>query len=103
MSRAWVAMNYDWLHFSQPLHVIFYDNLKSNVTGEVIQLLRFLNNEVSSEDISCMKLNSNGKFRRRRMTQSAFQFSTEMQENVNNYRGIVKQELVKKAYGRIEV
>ncbi|KAL5017001.1 hypothetical protein ScPMuIL_006590 [Solemya velum] len=103
MSRAWVAMNYDWLRFDRSLHVIFYENLKRNVTREVIELLRFLNSEVSSEDMSCMESNSDGKFRRKRKARSDFQFSSEMNDYINNYREILKHELRKKAYDRIEV
>lgn len=63
-SRDWQKMNFDWLHFDGPLHVIRYENLITDLSAEMRKLLTFLGMRVSDKDFSCMMKNSEGLFHR---------------------------------------
>ncbi|XP_064612581.1 WSCD family member AAEL009094-like [Liolophura sinensis] len=63
-SRDWQKMNFDWLQFDGPLHVIRYENLMTDLLAEMRKLLTFLGTRVSNRDFSCMMKNSEGLFHR---------------------------------------
>ncbi|KAL5011637.1 hypothetical protein ScPMuIL_010188 [Solemya velum] len=71
-SYYWVVLNYDWLkRFNGPMHVIMYDQLKSNASLEITKLAEFLERPLTNHDINCIMKNSEGEFHRPHTNQVA--------------------------------
>lgn len=60
----WYQFNMRWLQFPRPLHVIMYDQLKSNTSTEIVALLKFLNLTITNKELLCVLRNVNGHFKR---------------------------------------
>ena len=60
----WNQFNMRWLQFPRPLHVIMYDQLKSNTSAEIVALLKFLSITITNKELLCVLRNVNGHFKR---------------------------------------
>ena len=64
----WRTSNLAWIQDdSVPLHIIRYDDLKSNLAYELIRLLRFLQWPTSKRRIACVLQHSEGRHHRRQI------------------------------------
>ncbi|KAL5012073.1 hypothetical protein ScPMuIL_010624 [Solemya velum] len=71
-SNYWVRLNYAWLkRFTGPMHLIMYNELKSNASLEITKLAEFLERPLSNHDINCIIKNSEGEFHRPHTNQVA--------------------------------
>lgn len=62
---SWLVMLNTWLKESHiPIHVVQYENLKTNLTLEVQKMVQFLDIPVSNETLQCVAKNSEGLFKR---------------------------------------
>ena len=61
----WFYSTIRWLSFSGPLHIIRYENLKTNLRQEVEKMVRFLGVNASDEILDCVVENSEGNFHRK--------------------------------------
>ena len=53
------------------MHVLHYDDLKSDLVGELTSLLRFLNWEITPEQLECVTRHEEGQFHRQHKTRPA--------------------------------
>lgn len=64
---AWRQTNLDWLqNFTGPMYIMFYDQLLGDVTTHLQGLLRFLNFNVSEQNLACAIERREGIYRRKR-------------------------------------
>ncbi|XP_060073302.1 WSCD family member AAEL009094-like [Ylistrum balloti] len=63
--HLWFDLNNDWVkRYRNPLHIVFYEELKANPVLQIEQAIRFLNFTMTEADKMCLKKNLEGKFRR---------------------------------------
>lgn len=61
--KSWRSFNLSWLqHFKGPLHVTFYEDLKTNLRGEMDAITQFLG--VTPTFVECALVNRQGKYLR---------------------------------------
>ena len=64
--NLWTDGNKAWLlEFTGPLHIVHYDDLKTDLVDELTAVLRFLNVEVTSQQMDCVVKHSEGRFHRK--------------------------------------
>lgn len=63
-AKSWFEMNKSWLDFPGDLHIVRYEDLKSDPVKEINSLLKFLRKEISQEELSCVIENLTGRFKR---------------------------------------
>lgn len=88
MSVQWKNMNQFWLHkYNGPLHVVKYQNLKTDVKAEMQKICKFLDIEISEYDLDCVFSDSVGNFKRDKSPVDLMTLYTpEMQDKINRYR-----------------
>ncbi|XP_021372453.1 WSCD family member CG9164-like [Mizuhopecten yessoensis] len=64
--QFWHGLNYDWVtKYHNPLHIIFYEELKAYQIIQIEQAVKFLNFTMTETDKTCMKKNIEGNFQRK--------------------------------------
>lgn len=66
-AKNWMELNRDWLKFSGPLYVVHYEDFKSEPANQLSRLLKFLNIEISNNNMLCVMKNIEGYFKRTKM------------------------------------
>ena len=63
--NGWIIRNKSWLlEFTGPLHIVHYDDLKTDLVDELTAVLRFLNVEVTNQQMNCVIKYGEGQFHR---------------------------------------
>ena len=52
-----------------PVHLVFYENLKSNLAEELLRLADFLSLEIPAARLACLLQNQEGQFHRQPLTE----------------------------------
>lgn len=63
-AKSWFELNKSWLDFPGDLHILRYENLKSDPINEIKSLLKFLRINISQKELSCVIENLTGRFKR---------------------------------------
>ena len=64
--KWWKIRNTAWLlEYTGPLHIVHYDDLKTDLVDELTSVLRFLDAEVTSQQMGCVVKHSEGLFHRK--------------------------------------
>ncbi len=63
-SWNWLYSTIRWLSFPGPLHIIRYEDLKTNLRHEIHELTAFLGVNATKALIDCVITNSEGQFHR---------------------------------------
>lgn len=66
MADTWLEFNFNWLLFDKPLHIVWYENLLTNLFNELQRILDFLQIHASKEALECLMMNVEGPFHRRK-------------------------------------
>lgn len=65
-SGRWAATIMYWLlAFDKPVHVLVYEELKTNTMLEAYRMMKFVNVTVTLQSLYCMQLNPQEKYLRR--------------------------------------
>lgn len=63
-AKSWFELNKSWLDFPGDLHIVRYEDLKSDPINEIKSLLKFLRINISQKELSCVIENLTGRFKR---------------------------------------
>lgn len=63
-AKSWFELNKSWLDFPGDLHILRYEDLKSDPINEIKSLLKFLRINISQKELSCVIENLTGRFKR---------------------------------------
>lgn len=63
-AKSWFELNKSWLDFPGDLHIVRYEDLKSDPINEIKSLLKFLRIHISQKELSCVIENLTGRFKR---------------------------------------
>ena len=64
--NMWRCRNTAWLlEYTGPLHIVHYDDLKTGLVDELTAVLRFLDAEVTSQQMDCVVKQTEGQFHRK--------------------------------------
>ena len=64
MSSKWLVFNRNWLSYKRPLHVVFYDDVKTDMKTELTAMLHFLG--YPTKYLHCALNNADGNFHRKK-------------------------------------
>ncbi|XP_054712060.1 WSCD family member CG9164-like [Uloborus diversus] len=88
-SKLWMESILDWLQFKGPLLVLRYEIITSDLPGELIKLLKFLEANVTWNTFQCVLRNRDGIFRRAKKRLSFELFDEPIKRILDNYKSIV--------------
>ena len=92
---SWSLMIHTWLAQNQvPVHVLQYERLSTDLRGELVKTLKFLDYHVSNETIDCVLENSMGQFKRTHHL-NFDPFTNENREAMNRYLRLASPLLAK--------
>jgi len=84
--KDWINMNKKWmLEFKNPLHVVSYYDLKSNLENTMERLLNFLEWEVSPQQLMCLGEHQEGSFHRKAGPSTEGFFTKEQLKTMNQH------------------
>lgn len=88
MPRKWKEHVVSWItQYTGPLHIVFYEKMKSNLYEELYGIAKFLGIKVTFQDLWCAGLNQEGNYKREkpRWLKTSVLYSPKMKEGVGQY------------------
>lgn len=92
-SEGWYNFHIDWLKFHKDMLIIFYSDLKTNLSEQVQRLANFLNVTMSPQILACSLKNSRGLFKRESYVLPFEPYTEEMTYAINRYKEPIMQKL----------
>ncbi|KAB7497816.1 WSCD family member [Armadillidium nasatum] len=90
---VWMNTTLDWLQFEGSIHLVFYEDLISNLSDEMRRIINFLGVTVSDSDFSCMMKNKDGIYKRRKRKLPFEPFNKSLRLWIDKCREIVNKTI----------
>ncbi|XP_059608231.1 WSCD family member AAEL009094-like [Phlebotomus argentipes] len=99
---SWTDFHLDWTrNFLQPIEIVFYEDLVSDLRGSLVRILRFLQWPVDDKNLDCAIKRRRGNYKRRQLPFDPFTKSMKdrIDETRNNtFKELKRMERVRKIY-----
>lgn len=91
MGEKWRNGSRNWLEFSGPLAVIYYENFQTDFRSELTKLLRFLQWEVTEPQLDCAEQNKEGLFHRKNNNLGYDPFTEKHKQELEEHKRVVDE------------